>query len=85
MQEIRVNVTAILAKVGDYFSRKFVLAVGSLSAGVYLAIHKIDLNGFIGLVAVVLTAYNGANVAEVVAAYKANKLSKNSVDTESGT
>lgn len=77
-----MNLASVLAKIGGYFSRKFVLALGSLSAGFYLAINKIELTGFAGLVAVVLASYYGANVGEVITAYKASKLPKQGTDAE---
>lgn len=57
-------------RVGSYFSRKFVLAVLALVSGLYLQFHGHDLEGYAILAGIVLTAYNGANVAETFASVK---------------
>jgi hypothetical protein len=59
-----------LGKFADYFSRKFLLACASLVSGAYITLKGMDVLGFSALVGVVLTAYNGANVAETYAAVK---------------
>lgn len=70
-------------RVGSYFSRKFVLAVLVLVAGLYLQLAGHDLEGYAILAGVTLTAYNGANVAETFAAVK-HKLGSQNSTTSSG-
>ena len=64
-----------LAKVKEYLSRKFLLAVACLGSGYYLVLAGKDVSEWAILVGVVLTFYNGANVAERYAEFKAGKMS----------
>lgn len=58
------------AKLRDYASRKFVLAVLSLGGGFYVTLHKEpdSVYALATLVGVILAFYNGADVANVFAA-----------------
>lgn len=53
-----------LAKIQEWFSRKFVLAVATLLLGYHLVLSGRDIEGWALLVGVVLAFYNGSNVAE---------------------
>lgn len=64
----------LLSKVKEYFSRKFLLAVACLWLGFYLINHNKDVADWAMLVGVVLTFYNGANVAERFAELKSDKM-----------
>jgi hypothetical protein len=58
------------AKLLDYASRKFVLAVLSLGGGFYVTLTKEpeSVYAMATLIGVILAFYNGANVAQVFAA-----------------
>lgn len=55
-----------LTKAKEYFSRKFILAVGTLAFGYHLVLRDKDVEGWAILVGVVLAFYNGSNVMEKV-------------------
>jgi hypothetical protein len=59
----------VLAKLMDYLSRKFVLALLSLGGGLYVTITQPEgkVYAFATLVGVIVAFYNGSNVAEVFA------------------
>lgn len=63
------------AKLLDYASRKFVLAVLSLGGGFYLTITQDadKVYAFATLVGVVLAFYNGSNTAEAILAARNQK------------
>lgn len=63
------------AKLADYLSRKFVLSLASLGAGVYVTITQPEgkVYAFATLVGVIVAFYNGSNVAEVFASRNQKK------------
>lgn len=65
---------AVLVKIGDYFSRKFILSSASLGTGFWLVLHDKQVLEYAGLIGVVLAFYNGANVVETVAAMRGGVL-----------
>lgn len=74
-----------LVKISDYFSRKFILASSSLVGGFYLVLEGKDVNGFTGLVLVILGTYAGANVAELASNMKARHASTSTGDNQGNT
>lgn len=63
----------MFAKVMEYFSRKFVLALAALIGSFVLVWIDKDISGWVGALATILGFYNGANVYQDYLKTKTNQ------------